>query len=409
MDPLEFLQIFDLMLDQPAEWLVVALPIMLAYTTAVFDLVKAAHGRVSLKDARATILGEHWFALTCVKPEDTHFTVIIPVHNEQRALPSVLGALLSSAIPCAADIQIVFVVNASEDKSASVIRDRLARFGVPVDLELPPSAWDPSRKNEAFQVLLGSMRFIVIETPTGGKANALNLGNEIALQRGHKIAVNIDANNWVEPDSLARMFEHANRVIVERPESDVVLINSHEFSQAKNDNGPVTAREKTLKAEVTGWMFAWSTQWIRENNGFPQYAIEDYGAGLLALSQKKKIEESHANVWGYSAANLGDENKEQIRYIYGALQLKDRFINDADATRILLGDFPSLRSLKDRLTYGLLRRQNLVRPVKFLRSLLRWALNETLIFQARIKYWQNPLGQTWEPVASTKKTHSASS
>jgi glycosyltransferase involved in cell wall biosynthesis len=362
-----------------------------------------------LKDARATILGGHWFALTGVKPEDTHFTVIIPVHNEQGALPSVLGALLSSVIPCAADVQIIFVVNASEDDSAKIIRDRLARFGVPVDLALAPSAWDPTRTNEAFQVLLGSMRFIVVETPTGGKANALNLGNEIALQSGHKIAVNIDANNWIEPDSLAWMFEHANRVIIENPESDVVLINSREFSQANNDRDPDTSREKTLKAEVTGWMFAWSTQWIRENNGFPQYAIEDYGTGLLALSQKKKIEESHANVWGYSAANLGDENKEQIRYIYGALQLKDRFKNDADATRILLGDFPILRSWKDRLTYGLLRRQNWARPVKFLRGLARWALNEALIFQARIKYWRNPLGQTWEPVASTKKARSSSS
>ena len=400
---MEFLPFFDMMLDQPTEWLVVALPIILAYTKAIFDLIKAAHGRVSLKDARATILGGHWFALTGIKPEDTHFTVIIPIHNEQRALPSVLGALLSSAIPCAADIQIVFVVNASEDKSASVIRDRLARFGIPVDLALTPSAWDPTRKNEAFQVLLGSMRFIVVETPTGGKANALNLGNEIALQRGHKIAVNIDANNWIEPDSLALIFEHANRVIVECPESDVVLINSCEFSQAKNDRGPVTAREKTLKAEVTGWMFAWSTWWIRENNGFPQYAIEDYGTGLLALSQKKKIEESHANIWGFSAANFGDENKEQIRYIYGALQLKDRFKNDVDATRILLGDFPNLRSLKDRLVYRLLRRQNLTSPVKFLRSLVRWALNETLIFRARIKYWRDPFDQTWEPVESTKK------
>ncbi len=400
---MEFPPFFDMMLDQPTEWLVVALPIILAYSKAVFDLIKAAHGRVSLKDARATILGRHWFALTGVKPEDTHFTVIIPVHNEQRALPSVLGALLLSAIPCTADIQIVFVVNASKDRSASVIRDRLAHFGAPVDLELPSFASDPSRKNKAFQVLLGSMRFIVIETPTGGKANALNLGNEIALQRGHNIAVNIDANNWIEPDSLAMMFEHANRVIVECPESDVVLINSCEFSQAKNDRVPVSAREKTLKAEVTGWMFAWSTQWIRENNGFPQYAIEDYGAGLLALSQKKKIEESHANVWGFSAANLGDENKEQIRYIYGALQLKDRFKNDVDATRILLGDFPNLLSLKDRMVYRLLRRQNLTSPVKFLRSLIRWVLNETLIFRARIKYWRNPLDQTWEPVESTKK------
>ena len=124
--------------------------------------------------------------------------------------------------------------------------------------------------------------------------------------------------------------------------------------------------------------------------------------GLLALSQKKRIVESEAKIWGYCVSNFLDENKELIRFIYGAMQLSQRFENDSLATEILLEDFPHLRPVGKRLEYYLSTKRNKRRPIKFIRSILRWLFNELLILKARQMLRRSPYGQTWDPIRSTK-------
>jgi hypothetical protein len=241
-----------------------------------------------------------------------------------------------------------------------------------------------------------------VETPTAGKANALNLGNEIARQQGHQIAINIDANNWVEPDSIAFMYGCARKHGVDRPDSEVVLVNAREYCPTRDMQTDVPVKHKTQRAEVSGCMFAWSTEWIHQNHGFPQQAIEDYGTGLLALSQNKRIVESDANIWVFSAANPADENRQIVRFTYGAMQLARSFENDRLATEILLEDFPNLRPLAKRFQYYVFPNNRKHSLLKLVRAVLRFSFNEFLILQAHQKLRQNPHGQTWEPIGSTK-------
>lgn len=269
-------------------------------------------------------------------------------------------------------------------------------------MTLPQSVFDKNCERAAFEVCHANIRFLVVETPTAGKANALNLGNEIARQRFHAIAINIDANNWVEPDSIALMFRKAKQSFVDSADSTAVIINASEYCQPRNTQMQVSVKIKTQKAEVSGCMFAWSTQWIHENNGFIQQAIEDYGMGLLALSQRKQILESEASIWVYTAGTPSDENRELVRFLYGAMQLTRRFENDPIAMQILLDDFPHLRPLRGRMEVFLSSRLKANQPLLIARGILKWLFNEFLIFKARKMLRKNPDGQTWEPIKSTK-------
>lgn len=393
----------DLMFEQPPGWLRASLPKIQSATRSVSELDAKSEGNAaSLTEARSEYHKRRWLELTGTEPSETHFSVIIPVHNEQRSLPSFLGALFVSELPSSADIQIIFVINASSDQSAALIKKRLACIHSPVETKLPLSMFDANRLDMAFEVCQANIRFLVVETPTAGKANALNLGNEIARQRDHAIAINIDANNWVEPDSIALMFRKAKQGFVDSADLSAVIINASEYCQPRNTQMQVSVKVKTQKAEVSGCMFAWSTKWIHENNGFIQQAIEDYGMGLLALSQRKQILESEASIWVYTAGTPSDENKELVRFLYGAMQLARRFENDSIAMKILHEDFPHLRPLSSRMEFFLSRRLKANQPFTVARGILRWLFNEYLIFIARKKLRQNPDGQTWEPIKSTK-------
>ena len=392
----------DLMVEQPNGWLRACLPKMETTTRSIIELTRKEENRLSINEARAMFLEQRWHELSGVDLKDTHFTVIVPVHNEERSLPSFLGALLASELPWMADIQIIFIVNASGDQSVTIIKNRLAFIYTPTETILPPSNFDQKRSDTVYQVSRNRIRFLIVETPTAGKANALNIGNELARQQDHAVAINIDANNWVEPDSIALLYGQAKRTIEEKYEPNVVLVNTQEYCPKRRSQIDVSVKEKTQRAEVTGCLFAWSTQWIHENGGFPQKAIEDYGTGLLALSQKKQIVESEAKIWVYSPANFFDEKRELIRFTYGAMQLALQFENDPLAMEILLEDFPHLRPVRKRLEYYLSVKRKKNQPIRFIRDILRWLFNELLIFQARQKLRRSPHGQTWDPISSTK-------
>ncbi|MBE0683504.1 MAG: glycosyltransferase family 2 protein [Anaerolineales bacterium] len=392
----------DPMFEQPDGWLRVSLPKIEAATGAITKLTGQRMSLPTFDEARVIFQRKNWVKLTNVKPANSHFSIIVPVHNEERTLPSFLGALFASELPSDADIQVVFVLNATTDRSSEIIRNRLGFINHPEEVILSESTCDPRRANVGYRFHQDRIRFLVIETPSAGKANALNLGNEIARREAHEVAINIDANNWVEPDSIALMYGKAKQTILDVPLSNVVLVNAREYCPTRNTQIKVSVKIKTQKAEVSGCMFAWSTKWINENNGFPQHAIEDYGAGLLALSQKKRIVESDANIWVYSASNSFDENRQVIRFIYGAMQLARRFEKDAIALQILREDFPHLRPLRSRLEYYLFRRGKKRHFMDILRGVIRWMFNEILIYNARRKFRKDPDGQTWDPIGSTK-------
>ena len=46
-----------------------------------------------------------------IKPADSHFTLIVPIYNEEEALPSFLNSLLLSDIPASINMNMIFITN----------------------------------------------------------------------------------------------------------------------------------------------------------------------------------------------------------------------------------------------------------------------------------------------------------
>ncbi|MBC04511.1 MAG: hypothetical protein CMJ34_14600 [Phycisphaerae bacterium] len=114
-------------------------------------------------------------------------SVIIPAHNEEAGIERTLRGVLADGIP---DLEIVVVVNASTDRTAEIAR------GV-----------DPKVK--------------VLDTPTPGKTNALNLG-ERELHTFPRVF--LDADIRLEPGTLPALLRASgdpHPIVSPRPTFDL--------------------------------------------------------------------------------------------------------------------------------------------------------------------------------------------
>ncbi|HUI27340.1 MAG TPA: glycosyltransferase family A protein, partial [Candidatus Kryptonia bacterium] len=116
-------------------------------------------------------------------PSGVEFALVIPVHNEERYLPTVIDSL---RLQTAADVPIVFVNNGSTDQSLALLR-------------------------QCAEVQTG--RWIRIEEPSVGKFSAMAAGTNFCAQRlGARYVGFLDADsycaetNWLQThaDILAR-------------------------------------------------------------------------------------------------------------------------------------------------------------------------------------------------------------
>lgn len=106
-----------------------------------------------------------------------HGSIIIPAHNEERLLPGCLKALADQ--PGIEGFEVIVVVNGSTDRSAEVAR-------------------------AASDLIPG---LVVVETPTGGKANALNLGDSHATLFPR---IYLDADIQLSPGTVRSLWEALN-------------------------------------------------------------------------------------------------------------------------------------------------------------------------------------------------------
>src|SRR5205085_12651488 len=92
---------------------------------------------------------------------------------------------------------------------------------------------DATLQPAAVTTRVGNITFSHVDTPTPGKANALNIGNAIALERDHSIAISVDANNFVEPDVFRHMFARAHQAFADPANTTVVISAMHEHVTAR--------------------------------------------------------------------------------------------------------------------------------------------------------------------------------
>ncbi len=348
---------------------------------------------------------ERWEKQTGIKPEDSHFTLIVPIHNEEKFLPSFLGSLLIADLPSSVDAHFIFLTNACSDKSKEIIDGFLKTIGEGEVAFEQKNSSDSSVQETTLITHIGNITFSHIDTPTPGKANALNIGNNIALERKHRIAISIDANNFIEPDAFCHMFAKACHAF-EDPTNNTVVISGVDkhvtkqtrlrvlFDRGRNVHNSIRDDE----IFVNGWCMGWDTLWLGAIGGMPQVAVEDYALGVYARKEGKKAERvKEAIIWGYNPNTLADlieQRARKIRGVYQILRMHPTLQHTIESDIYVLQEpLSKFRTFKERIQ---------VNPIKFAYYLADLAIWEFAKRKGRLDYSKDPTNQSWKPIVSTK-------
>jgi len=344
---------------------------------------------------------ERWERTTNVACHTSAFTVVIPVHNEERMLPSHMAMLLLSDIPDSVPAQFLFIVNNTTDKSKDRITEFFHRLGVP-QTEAITSKVDPDVYPEGLKVSRGQKSFILLETPTKSKANALSLGNEWAVRSGHEVAINIDADRFVEPDAMRILFGEAYAQFTDQSK-EVVLVDGFSIEEragrGKKHKIYVQDPHNTQNLpEVHGPLFAWKPKWIEAMGGFPKTLTEDYATAVMATNGGKDIHHGYSRVWGHAPANRADKYRAGVRYIHGALQAQVMFPEHKAA---IAHDHPHLLPFGERVKH-LIRSDSFSTIQGMLFLAARTVYHEIMRIDAYRRFRKDPHALMWQPVESTK-------
>ncbi len=351
------------------------------------------------------LLAKYWEDTTEVPVAKSKFSVMVPIHNEEKSLASSARALLLSFVPDDVEMNVDFILNACTDRSEEIIFEILGTVGDVTQKHFSEEEMlvfgDEGLDQTYLEVQRGAGIFRVHKTETKGKANALRLGNKAAVLRAHDILISIDANNYVEPDTLALMFKDSYFHLVAKKDATRVL---SAITQKIHRTEPGSL-EKFLRnhgvwdgakyISVHGQCMSMDPRWACEN--IQPVAVEDYALGVMARSQNKEVlEVEKARIWGYRT-NLMDNLKQFSRSIRGRLQL--------------LNLHPELKPIIESDNFFMLPFSKRVAvvfndiktdPMHLLKYMWKFIFCELGRFIGTRDFKRDPNNQSWEELSSTK-------
>ncbi len=347
---------------------------------------------------------KRWESATGQKPEDSSFTLIVPIHNEKRFLPSFLSSLAQVDIPTAVNAKILLVTNGCTDQSPQQVDSFMQRLGDLEEFKLSSNLGDSGLVLDATKTKVQNIEFIHLNTSTPSKANALSVGNKLAVANGHPISMSLDANNFPHPNAIRTMYATAYNEIVTSP-TKVKVFSARPLWERKpslmstftrKTQEPVLAQYSPRK--VVGWFMAWDTNWLESIGGLPRVALEDYALGVRAWRagyQAKVLED--VQVWGYAPNSLRELVSTRARNYRGKLQILEQ---DPLCVDVLREDDYLMRDFPQRLSFLLTKIAQ--SPTRTHRSVLNFLIGELGIYKALQDYKKDPSLQSWEPILSTK-------
>ncbi len=348
-----------------------------------------------------------WTARTGQKPEDSYFSVIVPIHDEKETLASTLGTLITSDVPADANARFVFVTNGCTDEgaSAAIVRNFMQGLGEVKELPIHDV---PIQATEGLAPVytttkVGNVEFMHIDTAKRGKANALNIGNDIA--RGHgTIAMCLDADVYAEPETIPSLYAAAQKEINGEPGTPGIVsgLPTYVFSKYDDRKSKMlgffrkTRFEDVSRGHVSGQVFAWDTEMVHQSGGIPQVAIEDYATGVIARQQGRTIAYAQeANVWSYKSSGVRNFVRERARYARGALQI---IAQHPESEATVRQENLQVTGAKERAKHLLKRVKK--SPIKAPFYVASYGLNELGTLKGQYDFRKDPDNQSWKRVRS---------
>jgi len=352
-----------------------------------------------------------WEEKVGIRPEDCSFSLIIPIHNEELSLSSFLSTLMLADIPWSVNLNIIFITNACDDASNTIIDEFFSHLGEVEVKQLKGNFQDLLLNTWYSTTKVGGITFMHLDTRTAGKANALNIGNCIARESGHIIAMNIDANDYIEPDAILVLFCYAHKAFHSNPGvNDIVLLSGmgqlvRRASKLKKlmDKGRKMQLHliEDTNCYVLGCLMTWNTDWLFSHGGPLGIALEDYSLGVLARANSFKAERvKDASIWSYGANDFKSLLETRARYVRGMIQLLESLHYDPSAVRIVEQDSFYMRNWSARLQHLL---QTLIKhPQYLLNYIATFLLWEYALAKGKWDFKRNPTNQTWRKIDSTR-------
>ncbi len=389
----------------------------LGYQSSIAELVLTQNNEI-LPETESR---NNWILETGEEPENSKLSIIVPIHNEQKHLPSFLSALMFLDIPQGVQADFYLVNNASNDLSYDILFDFLENLAntnkleldiheIPQELLRAALIWD-CEINIGYKIQIGTISFNLINTTTPGKANALNIGLAMAQYKKHEYCVTIDANNYPESDSIRKIYAATktfedNEVVVGSAVPKTAITNNRSFVEKqlyKHFRADKKGNLKEfLKYKVNGWMMVFDTNWVLKNGGVVNCAIEDYATGLLAEIKNKRIKHIiNTGIWGFRTTSPKDRAKECERFVRGRLRILAMFEKEYPEIRELMQkDNYIMRAPKERIVYLANEVKN--NPKRFPIIFANWIVQEYSKIQGEKEYKRNPRNSSWEAINSTK-------
>lgn len=348
-----------------------------------------------------------WEKLSGVSVADSKFTVIVPIHNEESSLEGFFGSLMYQKVPPSAPVQIVFVANACSDKSYRMVLDTLTRIGQFSTNSQSIFADATASPMVAF-ARNGNISFALVSTPTAGKWNALNIGNEFALRAGHRVALCVDSDSWLEPGALALVAGEALRNLTGLPGAPTI-VSGDPKSEIQGAAGPfmqrIIANRMNHAHEAAGWrvagpLMAWDTKWLDDIGGVPQTKLEDYMLGVISRREGRSIVQSKGTVWQFAPATALDDAKQTRRFVHGAWQILKYFDGDAQVEGMVRRELHFMQTTVDHMIMRFKRMWD--NPLGAPGQVAKFFFLEGVKFLGRMDFERAPEAGTWEKIKTTK-------
>jgi len=367
-----------------------------------------------------------WEEITSLKPSESNFTLMVPIHNERVTLSSMLAALDNSLLPRDLNLKVVFVTNGCTDdgRSTQIVSDYMRlQNGATITgnqndgyqleggeldyLEIDTSAhkYDPNLSHSVKHAKKGSIHYFHFDTATAGKANAQNVVNKWCLDngQGEELLMSMDANNYPEPEAIARLFKETTDLVRNDPKFGIISATACEDIQKKSKlfkfaKSKVAGVGNKTEVSVNGWLHAWIPKQIEEVGGVPRIAGVDYAIGaLLRLAGRSIYRSSEVRIHGFEPSDWKYRVEQYRRAARARRQLIDY---EPQLATMVKEDNHYMRPFPQRLIE--LKEWIKTNPTGVPFVLSKWLMWELGIILGNRDYEKNPFNATWTPIASTK-------
>ncbi len=225
-------------------------------------------------------------------------TVIIPAYNEAQVIDDAIQALLGLDYP---SYEVVVVDDGSTDATVEVAR-----------------RWEGQH---------GHVSVRVLSKGNGGKATALNAG---IAQANHRFLLCMDADSWIEPQTLRAMMPHFSDTSVGAVAGNVKVINRDHLLTRLQALEYIEGLNMPRRAQgfigavniVPGPVGVFRLEAIEEVGGYDTDTFaEDADLTLKLITAGWKIVyEDNAITWTQGPANVLDLIQQRYRWTRGILQ-----------------------------------------------------------------------------------------